>query len=133
MNYLQVVQHFRRIPGGQSSAGGDRLGELVAYRNDLVHHFIDRFDVWTLDRFRDAVAYLDDAHFNVDLHYASLAAWAKSIQDTHAMTASFFASKTWEDFFVHGVFGRQPRSGGLCSIVVRSQCRRPRFCAWWWT
>ena len=25
------------------------------------------------------------------------------MQDAHAMTASFFASKAWEDFFIHGV------------------------------
>lgn len=51
----------------------------------------------------DAVAYLDDAYMKVDSHYATLAAWAKSMQDAHAMTASFFASKAWEDYFVHGI------------------------------
>lgn len=80
-----------------------QLSELVALRNNLVHHFIEKFDVWTLAGCRDAVVYLDDAYLKVDSHYATLAAWAKSMQDAHAMTASFFASKAWEDYFVHGI------------------------------
>jgi hypothetical protein len=80
-----------------------QLRELVSLRNDLVHHFIDKYNVWTLDGCRDAVAYLDETYLKVDSHYATLATWAKSMQDAHAMTASFFASQAWEDFFVHGV------------------------------
>ncbi|HSI49159.1 MAG TPA: OST-HTH/LOTUS domain-containing protein [Ideonella sp.] len=80
-----------------------QLSELVALRNNLVHHFIETYDVWTLQGCRDAVAYLDDAYLKVDSHYATLAAWAKSMQDAHAVTASFFASKAWEDYFVHGI------------------------------
>ena len=80
-----------------------QLSELVALRNDLVHHFIEKYDVWTLAGCRDAVSYLDDAYARVDSGYASLAARAKSMQDAHAVTAAFFASEAWEEFFVHGI------------------------------
>ena len=80
-----------------------QLRELVTLRNDLVHHFLEKFNVWTLEGCRDATAYLDVAYLKVDGNYTSLAAWAKSMQDAHAMTASFFSSKAWEDFFIHGV------------------------------
>jgi len=80
-----------------------QLRELVLLRNDLVHHLIEKFNVWTLDGYRDATAYLDAAYLKVDSHYASLASWAKSMQEAQSLTAAFFASKEWEDFFVHGI------------------------------
>ena len=80
-----------------------QLSKLVALRNDLVHHFIEMYDVWALAGCRDAVSYLDDAYARVDSGYASLAAQAKSMQDAHAVTAAFFASEAWEEFFVHGI------------------------------
>jgi hypothetical protein len=80
-----------------------QLRELVTLRNDLVHHLIERFNVWTLDGCRDAVAHLDATYLKIDTHYASLTTWAKSMQEAHALTASFFASKAWEDFYVHGI------------------------------
>ena len=80
-----------------------QLRELVTLRNELVHHLIERFDVWTLGGCRDAVAHLDTTYLKIDAHYASLTNWAKSMQEAHALTASFFASKAWEDFYVHGI------------------------------
>lgn len=80
-----------------------QLRELVTLRNDLVHHLIERFNVWTLEGCREAVAHLDAAYLQIDAHYASLTAWAKSMQEAHALTAAFFASKAWEDFYVHGI------------------------------
>lgn len=80
-----------------------QLRELVNLRNELVHHLIERFDVWTLAGCRDAVSHLDAAYLKIDAHYASLANWAKSMQEAHALTASFFASRAWEDFYLHGI------------------------------
>jgi hypothetical protein len=80
-----------------------QLRELVTLRNDLVHHLVERFNVWTLDGCRDAAAHLDATYLRIDGHYASLTTWAKSMQEAHALTASFFASKAWEDFYVHGI------------------------------
>ena len=81
----------------------NQLRELVALRNELVHHLIEKFDVWTLRGCGDAVAYLDEAYLKVDSNYATLARWANSMQDARARTAEFFASKEWENFFVHGI------------------------------
>ena len=100
--WIRTRSTIAMSPEGYADAV-QQLSELVALRNDLVHHFIDKFNVWSPEGCRDAVAYLDDAYLKVDTHYATLAAWAKSMQDAHAMTASFFASKAWEDFFIHGV------------------------------
>lgn len=35
------------------------LKELVALRNEFVHHFLERFDVWSVIGCQDADAYLD--------------------------------------------------------------------------
>ena len=41
------------------SATERRLRELVVLRNELVHHFIERFDLWTLDGGQTASEFLD--------------------------------------------------------------------------
>jgi len=79
------------------------LKELVTLRNDLVHHLIERFNVWTLDGCRDAIAYLDDCYAKIDSHFASLRDWTQTMLEAHSLTASFFSSKAWEDFFVYGL------------------------------
>lgn len=74
------------------------LRELVALRNDIVHHLIEKFDVWTLNGCRSAVAYLDESYLTIDRHFASLTSWAKSMLEGRALLASFFESKAFEDF-----------------------------------
>lgn len=80
-----------------------QLRELVALRNELVHHFIEKFNVWTLDGCREASAYLDAAYGTIDSHLLALHDLQKNMQEAYAVTAAFLASKEWEDIFVHGI------------------------------
>lgn len=80
-----------------------RLRELVALRNELVHHLIERFNVWTLDGCRNAAAYLDAAYATIDSQFLALRDLLTNMQEAFAATASFLASKEWEDIFVHGI------------------------------
>ena len=80
-----------------------QLKELVALRNDSVHHLIEKFNVWTAQGCMDALSYLDTAYLQIDAHFESLARWAKGLLEARAASAAFFASKAWEDFFVRGI------------------------------
>lgn len=53
------------------------IEDLVAMRNDLVHHLIDRFDVWSEDGRVAASRHLDDSYQRIDRRYLELVDWAK--------------------------------------------------------
>lgn len=80
-----------------------QLRELVDLRNERVHHLVEKFNVWSPEGCAAAVVYLDASYQRIDEHFASLMAWAQSMREAHALTASFIASKEWEDFFIHRV------------------------------
>jgi len=57
------------------------LSELVSLRNLLVHHFIDRFDLWSLDGCREAQAFLQESFELVAGHHLELIEWATSMDE----------------------------------------------------
>ena len=58
------------------------LKELVLLRNNLVHHFIDQHDLWSLDGCRGAHDTLKAAYSRIDQHFEQLGAgpstWIRS-------------------------------------------------------
>lgn len=81
----------------------DGLAKLVALRNDLVHHLIERFDIFDENGCRAAVTHLDACYEQIDAHFERLNDWAKSLAETQALASSFLQSKSFEDMFVHGI------------------------------
>ncbi len=57
------------------------LSKLVSLRNLLVHHFIDRFDLWSLDGCREAQAFLQESFELVAGHHLELIEWATSMDE----------------------------------------------------
>jgi len=55
------------------------LKELVDLRNELVHYFIERFDLWTLGGCIAADEFLEASYETIDRHYKQLHTWALSI------------------------------------------------------
>jgi hypothetical protein len=86
------------------------LAELVALRNDLVHHFIERFDISDEDGCCAAVAHLDTCYEQIEGHSGRLKDWAASFAETQALASSFLQSKSFEDMFVHGI----NQDGSVC-------------------
>lgn len=58
---------------------GSALRELVILRNALVHHFIDLFDLWSLEGCTQAQAFLEESYESVAGHHLELIEWAKSM------------------------------------------------------
>lgn len=81
----------------------DGLAELVALRNDLVHHFIERFDIFDENGCRAAVTHLDTCYEKIEGHFNRMKDWATTLAETQALASSFLQSKTFEDMFVHGI------------------------------
>lgn len=75
------------------------LRELVDLRNELVHHFLQRFNIGNAEGCIAAVSYLDASFDTIDGHFLKLRRWATDIEGARA----FFASSGFEDFLVNGI------------------------------
>ena len=74
------------------------LAELVDLRNDLVHHFIETYDVWSETGCHAADVYFQECYAKIDAQFLRLRGWANGIQNTMAIHASFMASAEFELF-----------------------------------
>jgi len=77
--------------------------DLVALRNELVHHLIERFDLWADDGCADAKLYLEEAYRRVDQHYGELAAWAESEDKARGQLLQFVQSPAFQDTLLNGI------------------------------
>lgn len=75
------------------------LKELVDLRNDLVHHFIERFDVWSESGCAAADEYLQQCFVRIDAHFAQLRQWNQGMEQAKAKLAAFLASPDALKFF----------------------------------
>ena len=81
----------------------DDLKELVSMRNDLVHHFIDHHDLWSLDGCRGAHDALTAAYSRIDQHFEQLRGWAEHMEQARQLAAEFVQSDAFHDFVVNGI------------------------------
>ncbi|MBN8714042.1 MAG: OST-HTH/LOTUS domain-containing protein [Xanthomonadales bacterium] len=79
------------------------LKELVLLRNNLVHHFIDQHDVWSLDGCRSARDTLTAAYNRIDQHFEQLRSWAEHMDEARRLAAEFCQSDTFHDLVIHGI------------------------------
>ena len=73
------------------------LKELVEIRNGLVHHFIDQFDVWSMDGCNAAFVFLQTTLTLIDARFDELQGWAKSLDSVRKQTADFVSSSVFDD------------------------------------
>lgn len=79
------------------------LKELVHLRNNLVHHFIDQHDLWSLDGCRGAKDALVAAYNSIDQHLEQLQGWAEDMQKARRQAAEFLDSDEGREFMVNGI------------------------------
>jgi hypothetical protein len=79
------------------------LKELVDLRNELVHHFLQRFDLWSVDGCKAAESYLDESNETIDGHYLTLRDWAKSMDEARQHMVSFMQTPEYRDFVINGI------------------------------
>lgn len=77
--------------------------DLVKLRNGLVHHLIDRFDLWSDDGCAAAQARLEQCYARIDRHFHELAGWAESMDKARASMASFMQTAEFEAWLVDGI------------------------------
>ena len=80
-----------------------QLVEVVALRNDLVHHLIERYDLWSDDGCRAARGHLEASYEQIDAAFLTLQHWVDSMREAAHESAAFMATPVWEDLLVHGI------------------------------
>lgn len=95
-----------------------KLADLVDLRNELVHHFLEIHDMWSVPGCQKALGYLEECNKQVDAHYEELRNWAKHIVEAREYSASVMSSPEFMDFMIHGIY---PGGAGIdwpsCTIV----------------
>jgi hypothetical protein len=79
------------------------LEELVALRNELVHHLMERFDLWNPGSCADADAYLERSYERVDRHLLELLEWARHSDKARELMASALASDAIQEHIAQTV------------------------------
>lgn len=79
------------------------IEELVAMRNEMVHHLIERFDLGTEQGCRDALSQLQARAERIDRHMNELRSWAKAMLDSREMATAFFQSPAFTDWLMDGI------------------------------
>ncbi|HGS8012525.1 OST-HTH/LOTUS domain-containing protein [Pseudomonas aeruginosa] len=91
------------LPEGHYAETKAALKELVDLRNELVHHFLQRFDLWSVDGCIAAESYLDESYETIDGHYLTLRDWAKSMDEARQLMVSFMQTPEYRDFVINGI------------------------------
>lgn len=91
------------LDANQHQATTAALKELVDLRNELVHHFLQRFNIWEPQGCMAADAYLDASYETIDGHYLTLRGWAQGMDEARAATAQFMRTAAFEDMLVNGI------------------------------
>lgn len=80
-----------------------QIEELVAMRNELVHHFIERFDLWSEPGCEAALRHLQHCYQRIDHHHNELVGWVKTMDEARAHMAAFAETDVFHDMVVNGI------------------------------
>lgn len=81
----------------------NELKELVLLRNNLVHHFIDQHNLWSLEGCRDAYDALVAAYSRIDQHFEQLRGWAEHMEQSRRLAVAFVQSDEFRDLVINGI------------------------------
>lgn len=76
------------------------MQELVELRNDIVHHLLENFNLWTLQGCAAADAHLEQSYELIDRHMVQIGEWARHMDQARQIAASFMASDEYLDLIV---------------------------------
>ena len=122
--YLQL--HYRlKMDEEQYRQTREGLCQLVALRNELVHHFMERFNLWDAPGRRAANRSLDDAYRTIDSHFQMLLRWARSMDQARRKVIADIASGNAGG---HRVAGTRPETDWPNTPIVRQLLAAERDC-----
>lgn len=121
------------LDASQHQATTAALKELVDLRNELVHHFLQRFNIWEPQGCIAADAYLDASYETIDGHYLTLREWAQGMEEARAEMVSFMNTAAFEDWLVNGIAPDGTVAWPACGAVRCLREGEARFAIDGWT
>ena len=82
------------------------MAALVATRNDLVHHFLERFNLWSIAGCDAASQHLAHSYGVIDRHMNELTAWARHMDEARARMSRLLARQEFQDFILQQLADR---------------------------
>ena len=79
------------------------LMELKELRNQLVHHFLERFSLVNKSSCQAAEIYLETSYPTINNHCLQLKDWATNMDRARALSASFVQTQMYEDLVYNGI------------------------------
>lgn len=76
----------------------DALKELVSLRNELVHHFINKFDLDTAKGCVEAEAFLNLSYAKIEKNLQLLQTWHSAMVEAQTKLLSVYSDPSFEDF-----------------------------------
>jgi hypothetical protein len=76
----------------------DALRELVELRNELVHHFIRKFNLSTSEGCAEAEVFLSRSYIKIEENLQLLQTWCKTLAEAQVKLATVFNDPTFQNF-----------------------------------
>jgi hypothetical protein len=92
-----TLKFSRQLPPERLESLTKELKKLVETRNEIAHHFLERFDLDTNEGLLKAQNYLTTVLLSVDNHLQDLKSWCVSLDESRQLLASFFSSDAFEE------------------------------------
>lgn len=122
-----------RLDTSQYQATTAALKELVALRNELVHHFLLRFNLLQPQGCMAAADYLDASYQTIDGHYQTLLGWWNGMQEARKLMATYVNSGAFEDLLLNGIAPDGTVHWPACGAVRCLREGETRFAIDGWT
>ncbi|NTV94990.1 MAG: hypothetical protein HGA75_06180 [Thiobacillus sp.] len=123
-----------KMEEGDFNQTKQRLTELVTLRNELVHHFLEKFDIWTESGCLAAGAYLDEGFKQIDAQFKTWREMANQVSELRCDVAAMMHTPEFRDFLTPGI---QPSGDGVlsasCTIVELLREAESSFAQEGWT
>ena len=95
-------RHYIAMTDERRGATQDAIRRLVAMRNELVHHFTERFDLASEAGCFAATQHLAACIAQIKGHHTELQQWAESMRRARSIAHSFVQSDAFADLFIDG-------------------------------
>lgn len=90
------------LPDDRRAAVKANLESLVKLRNDLVHGFIARHDIWTVEGLPAAIHFLETAYAEIDERFVELRGWYEEMTGMQQELAEMLATKRGQELLLFG-------------------------------
>lgn len=87
------------IPPHEHNRLKESLSAVHSRRNQVVHHFLDLYDLQSVQCCQDAHVFLEETHRLLDLHQEEFLEFARLVSQVHGVVASFIQSAEFDKLF----------------------------------